>query len=94
MRLRNEQCHTENPSIKEELHTNSNSPSVMSMTMPEAAIKNGAITLKEPHHLDKSFILDTMMQARPPDLPSPVRHVPSNHAKKLLDPISNEECLS
>ena len=64
--------------------------------MPESAIKNGAITLKEPKHLEdsKSFILDTMMQARPPDLPTPVRHVPSNHAKKLLDPIPNEECLS
>ena len=62
--------------------------------MPEAAIKNGGITLKEPQRLDTSFILDTMMQARPPDLPTPVRHVPSIHAKRLLDPITNEECLS
>ena len=67
--------------------------------MPETttAIKNGGITLKEPQQLENSnsFILDTMMQARPPDLPTAVRHVPSNHAKKLLDPlILNEEYLS
>ena len=71
------------------------------MTMPETsstAIKNGGITLKEPQQLENSnsFILDTMMQARPPELPAAVRHVPSNHVKKqMLDPlILNEEYLS
>ena len=69
--------------------------------MPETsstAIKNGGITLKEPQQLENSnsFILDTMMQARPPELPAAVRHVPSNHVKKqLLDPlILNEEYLT